>query len=88
MTTTKKKKKKKNTAATKTSESWVSSVVSRWATVWMIRGSSPDRVWDFFSSPPRPDRLWSPPSLLFSGSYSGCKAAGREAFPGGKAAGA
>jgi hypothetical protein len=26
-------------------------------------GSSPGRGWEFFSSPPRPDRLWGPPSL-------------------------
>jgi len=25
------------------------------------------RGWEFFSSPPRPDRLWGPPSLLYSG---------------------
>jgi hypothetical protein len=30
-------------------------------------GSSPDRGWEFFSSPPRRDRLWCPPSLLSSG---------------------
>jgi hypothetical protein len=23
--------------------------------------------WEFFSSPPRPDRHWGPPSLLFDG---------------------
>jgi len=23
--------------------------------------------WEFFSSPPRPERLWGPPSLLSSG---------------------
>jgi hypothetical protein len=28
------------------------------------RGSIPGRDWDFFSWPPRPDRLWGPPSLL------------------------
>jgi hypothetical protein len=26
----------------------------------MIGGSSPDRDWEFFSSPPRPDQLWRP----------------------------
>jgi hypothetical protein len=26
-------------------------------------GSSPGRGWELFSSPPRPDRLWGPPSL-------------------------
>jgi hypothetical protein len=30
-------------------------------------GSSPGRGWEFFSSPPRPDRLWDPPSLLSNG---------------------
>jgi hypothetical protein len=33
-------------------------------------GSSPGRGWEFFSSPPRPDRLWGPPTLLSSG-YQG-----------------
>jgi len=33
---------------------------------WMIRGSSPGRGWEFFSSPPRLDRLWSPSSLISS----------------------
>jgi hypothetical protein len=30
-------------------------------------GSSPGRGWEFFSSPPRPDQLWGPPNLLFTG---------------------
>jgi len=30
----------------------------------MIRGSSPNRGWEFFSSGPCPDWLWGPPSLL------------------------
>jgi hypothetical protein len=47
-----------------------SSVVQRWATGWMIGSSSPDREWEFFSTPPRTDRLWSPPSLLSDG-YQG-----------------
>jgi hypothetical protein len=34
-----------------------SSVVQRWAMGWMIGGSSPGKGWEFFSSPPRPDRL-------------------------------
>jgi hypothetical protein len=33
----------------------------------MIGGSSPGRDWGFFSSPPRPDQLWGPHSLLSSG---------------------
>jgi hypothetical protein len=51
-----------------------SSVVYRWATGWMIGGSSPGSGWEFFSSPPRPDRLWGPPSLLpngYQGLFSG-----------------
>jgi hypothetical protein len=32
------------------------------ATGWMIGGSSPGGDWEFFSSPPCPDRLWDPPS--------------------------
>jgi len=32
----------------------------------MIEGSSPDRGWEFFSSPPRLDRLWDPSNLLSS----------------------
>jgi hypothetical protein len=30
-------------------------------------GSIPGGGWEFFSSPPRPDRLWGPPILLSSG---------------------
>jgi hypothetical protein len=33
---------------------------------WMIGGSSPTKGWEFFSSPPRPDRLCGPTSLLFN----------------------
>jgi hypothetical protein len=33
------------------------SVVQPWATASMIGGSSPGRGWEFFSSPPRSDRL-------------------------------
>jgi hypothetical protein len=33
----------------------------------MIGGSSLCRVWKFFSSPPRPDRLWGPLSILSNG---------------------
>jgi hypothetical protein len=35
---------------------------------WILnrnRGSSPGNGWEFFSSPPRPDRLWGLPSLLW-----------------------
>jgi hypothetical protein len=45
----------------------------------MIGGSSPGRGWEFFSSPPPPNRLWNSHSLLSNG-Y-------REFFPWGKAAG-
>jgi hypothetical protein len=45
-------------------------MIYRWATGWMIGGSSPGRTWEFFPSPPRPERLWSPPSLLSNG-YQG-----------------
>jgi hypothetical protein len=44
------------------------------------RVSIPDGGWEFFSPPPRPDRFWSPPSLLSYGygvgSLLGGKAAG------------
>jgi len=40
------------------------------ATQWMIWGSIPGRGWEYFSSPPRLDRLWGPPSLLSNG-YQG-----------------
>jgi hypothetical protein len=36
----------------------------------MIRSSSSDRGWEFFTSPPFPDRLLGPPNLLSSG-YQG-----------------
>jgi hypothetical protein len=48
-----------------------SSVVQRCAKGWMVEISSPGRGWEFFSSPPRPDWLWSPPSLLYNGYYQG-----------------
>jgi hypothetical protein len=44
-----------------------SSVVQRWATGWMIGGLNSGGGWEFFSSPRRPNRLWSPPSLLSNG---------------------
>jgi hypothetical protein len=46
------------------------SVVKRWAMGWMIGDSSPDRGLVFFSSSPRPDKLWGPPSVLSNG-YKG-----------------
>jgi hypothetical protein len=48
----------------------LSSVIQRWATGWMIGGSSPHRRWEFSSSPLRPDQLWGTPSLLLNG-YQG-----------------
>jgi len=45
------------------------------------RGSISGRIRDFFSSPPRPDRLWGPHILLSNGyrcHFPGDKAAGRE----------
>jgi hypothetical protein len=59
-------------------------VVQRWATGCMIDGSSPRRVWEFFSSPLRPHRLWDPTSFLFSGYHGLCrwgKAAGAWSWP-------
>jgi hypothetical protein len=35
-----------------------------------VRGSIPGRNWEFFCSPPRPERLWGQPSLLSNG-YQG-----------------
>jgi hypothetical protein len=43
---------------------------SAWAMGCMIGGSIPGRGWECFSSPPRPDRLWGPLSLLSNG-YQG-----------------
>jgi hypothetical protein len=55
-------------------------VVLRWATDWMIGGSSAGRGWESFSSPPCPEGLWGPPSLLSKGILSlGVKRPGREA---------
>jgi hypothetical protein len=45
----------------------IHSVIQRWATGWMIGGSSSERDWEFFTSPQRPDRLWGPPTLLSNG---------------------
>jgi len=39
---------------------YVGAGIAQWAT----GGPSPGRVWEFFSSPPRPDRPRDPPSLL------------------------
>jgi len=48
------------------------------------QGSILGRGCEFFSSPQRPDRLWSPPSLLPNGyrcSFPGDKAAGLWSWP-------
>jgi hypothetical protein len=45
------------------------------------RAGFPAGAGEFFSSPPRPERLWGPSSLLSNGYQGG-------SFPGGKAAGA
>jgi hypothetical protein len=58
------------------------SLVWRWVTGWMIGGSSPGRGWEFFSLPPRPDRLWGHPDTYpigTKGSFMGVKRAEREA---------
>jgi hypothetical protein len=44
-----------------------SPMVYRWATGWTTGASSVGRGWEFFSSPPRPDRLWGSPNLLSNG---------------------
>jgi hypothetical protein len=49
-----------------------SSVVQRWATGWMIWGSSTCRGRKYISSPPRTDRFWGTPSPL-SNAYRGLK---------------
>jgi hypothetical protein len=56
--------------------------VQRRATGWTIRvlGFDSRRGLEIFSSPPRPERLWGPLSLLYNG-YQGL-------FPWGKATGA
>jgi hypothetical protein len=53
-------------------------VVQRWATGWIIAGSSPRKGWEFFSLPPRSDQLWGPPAsypIDTKGSFSWDKAA-------------
>jgi hypothetical protein len=41
------------------------------------RGSIPGGGWEFFSSPPRPERLWGRPSLLSNG-YLGALSLGKK----------
>jgi hypothetical protein len=60
-------RKKPLTIIKETTRNRDSSVVQRWAKGWMIGGSRPGRGWEFFSSPPHPDRLWGSPSLLPNG---------------------
>jgi hypothetical protein len=64
----------------KSRDSSVGIVTRLWAGQSGFYGSIPDRGWDFFSSPPRPEWLWDPPSLLYN-EY-------QELFRWGKAAGA
>jgi len=45
-------------------------MLQRWTTGWMIGGLGPGCSWEFFSPPPRPDRLWGPYSFLSKG-YQG-----------------
>jgi len=50
----------------------------------MIEGSSPGRGWEFFSSPPRPGRLWSQPisyPMGTGGSFPTGKVAGAWSWP-------
>jgi hypothetical protein len=46
-------------------------------------GSNPGGSWEFFSSLPRPERLWGPPSLLSNGYHGifpwGVRRSGRDA---------
>jgi hypothetical protein len=51
--------------------SWDSSVVQRWPTSYMIGDPNPGKDWEFFSSPPHPDRFCGPPNLLSNGYYRG-----------------
>jgi hypothetical protein len=53
--------------AHKIAKSLDSSAVWRWDTGWTIGSSGPGRGWEFFVSPPRPDRFWDQPSLLSNG---------------------
>jgi len=41
-------------------------------------GFDPGGCWEFFSSPPRPERLWGPPN---QGSFRGGKVAGAWSWP-------
>jgi hypothetical protein len=45
-----------------------SSLYRDWATGWTTGVRFPaGQLRDFFSSPPRPDRLWGPPTFMSSG---------------------
>jgi hypothetical protein len=58
-------------------------LILRTTVMCQIGDSIPGRGWEFFSSPPRPDRFWNPPSLQsngYQGNLSlGVKRPGREA---------
>jgi hypothetical protein len=59
-------------------DSWINDAL--WAGRSGFYGSIPGGGWEFFSSTPRPERLWGPPNLLSNG-Y-------QRLFPWGEAAGA
>jgi hypothetical protein len=57
-------------------------MVSRWAMESMVGGSIPGRGWEFFASPPYPDRFWAHPASyprLLGDLSLGGKWPGREA---------
>jgi len=41
--------------------------IVQWYSAACSGGSSPGRGWEFFSSPPPPDRLWGPRIFLYNG---------------------
>jgi hypothetical protein len=51
----------------KSCDSSVGITTRLWAGLSGFEGSIPGEGWEFFSSPPCPDRLWIPPSLLSNG---------------------
>jgi hypothetical protein len=65
------------------SEEYIGACIAQWYSAGLRAGwsggSSPGRGWEFFSSPPRPERLWGPPSLLSDGYRGLVKRTGHEA---------
>jgi len=49
--------------------------IAHWAMGWTIGSSSPGSGWEFFSSPPHPDRLWAHLSSECKGIFPGGKVA-------------